>query len=310
MKPAASPNGSVMSEASTYLGGADSLGSPCSTIFDIKNEPEEENIENQHPNVGVSSDEKPGKAGKRKRYSKSRSKNLSPDLVVKLRRTRRVKANDRERNRMHSLNDALEHLRTVLPTVPEEAKLTKIETLRMAHNYIWALSQTLKVCDIQEKMATQARQHGLDPQVPPLSVTETRTVYQGNTNTPLVTFSPITAATTNNALVNDMRDQLTQQSHNQMCASFSQQQQTSRNPPQEGYGQTSISPHSPNPTQDFHWQQQQQQQQQEQQQRQYIPVANQEYNHQFMQDLMGHSMLRTQQLPSPTDNVNFTYGVY
>jgi len=55
-----------------------------------------------------------------------------------------MKANDRERNRMHLLNEALDRLRCVLPTFPEDAKLTKIETLRFAHNYIWALSQTLQ----------------------------------------------------------------------------------------------------------------------------------------------------------------------
>lgn len=54
-----------------------------------------------------------------------------------------MKANDRERHRMHTLNDALERLRMTLPTFPEDTKLTKIETLRFAHNYIYALSQTL-----------------------------------------------------------------------------------------------------------------------------------------------------------------------
>jgi hypothetical protein len=54
-----------------------------------------------------------------------------------------MKANDRERNRMHMLNEALDRLRCVLPTFPEDTKLTKIETLRFAHNYIWALSQTV-----------------------------------------------------------------------------------------------------------------------------------------------------------------------
>lgn len=62
-----------------------------------------------------------------------------------------MKANDRERNRMHLLNEALDRLRCVLPTYPSDTKLTKIETLRFAHNYIWALSQTLQVIS-QEKL--------------------------------------------------------------------------------------------------------------------------------------------------------------
>uniref|UniRef100_A0A3Q2GC47 Neurogenin 3 n=1 Tax=Cyprinodon variegatus TaxID=28743 RepID=A0A3Q2GC47_CYPVA len=58
---------------------------------------------------------------------------------------RRMKANDRERHRMHNLNSALDALRNILPALPEDAKLTKIETLRFARNYIWALTETLRM---------------------------------------------------------------------------------------------------------------------------------------------------------------------
>lgn len=68
----------------------------------------------------------------------------SPTQVQRIKRTRRIKANDRERNRMHTLNEALERLRLTLPTFPEDTKLTKIETLRFAHNYIFALEQVLQ----------------------------------------------------------------------------------------------------------------------------------------------------------------------
>ena len=51
-------------------------------------------------------------------------------------KVRRAKANDRERTRMQTLNQALEKLRVVLPAFPDETKLTKIETLRFANNYI------------------------------------------------------------------------------------------------------------------------------------------------------------------------------
>ncbi|XP_063446544.1 neurogenic differentiation factor 6-like [Mytilus trossulus] len=84
---------------------------------------------------------------KRKRYNKSRRRERSPALVEKSKKTRRSKANNRERNRMHGLNDALESLRSILPVTSGENKLTKIETLRMAHNYIWMLSQTLDMVD-------------------------------------------------------------------------------------------------------------------------------------------------------------------
>uniref|UniRef100_A0A8D0EWS2 Neurogenin 1 n=1 Tax=Strix occidentalis caurina TaxID=311401 RepID=A0A8D0EWS2_STROC len=68
-------------------------------------------------------------------------------LLHTLKRSRRVKANDRERNRMHHLNAALDELRSVLPTFPDDTKLTKIETLRFAYNYIWALSETLRLAE-------------------------------------------------------------------------------------------------------------------------------------------------------------------
>ncbi|KAK3091351.1 hypothetical protein FSP39_019175 [Pinctada imbricata] len=96
----------------------------------------------------VSVPQKTDATPKRKRYNKSRKRERSPGLVEKLKKTRRSKANDRERNRMHGLNDALERLRKVLPTNNSgENKLTKIETLRMAYNYIWTLSQTLELLD-------------------------------------------------------------------------------------------------------------------------------------------------------------------
>ncbi|XP_040832011.1 neurogenin-3 [Ochotona curzoniae] len=80
-----------------------------------------------------------------RRGGRSRPKN---ELALsKQRRSRRKKANDRERNRMHNLNSALDALRGVLPTFPDDAKLTKIETLRFAHNYIWALTQALRIAD-------------------------------------------------------------------------------------------------------------------------------------------------------------------
>ncbi|KAF0046797.1 hypothetical protein F2P81_000430 [Scophthalmus maximus] len=56
---------------------------------------------------------------------------------------RRHEANARERSRMHGLNAALESLRKVVPCYSKTQKLSKIETLRLAKNYIWALSETL-----------------------------------------------------------------------------------------------------------------------------------------------------------------------
>ncbi|KAK0416863.1 hypothetical protein QR680_012723 [Steinernema hermaphroditum] len=56
---------------------------------------------------------------------------------------RRVKANCRERNRMHGLNHALDVLRQKVPLTTQHQKLSKIETLRLARNYIDALNLML-----------------------------------------------------------------------------------------------------------------------------------------------------------------------
>ncbi|XP_052268252.1 neurogenic differentiation factor 4-like [Dreissena polymorpha] len=89
---------------------------------------------------------------KKKRYTKSRVRNRDPALVQKLKKTRRSKANDRERTRMHNLNDALDSLRKILPNCGDENKLTKIETLRFAYNYIFALKETLNMLDRGESI--------------------------------------------------------------------------------------------------------------------------------------------------------------
>ncbi|EHH26806.1 hypothetical protein EGK_16874 [Macaca mulatta] len=82
-----------------------------------------------------------------RRRRRGRTRVRSEALLHSLRRSRRVKANDRERNRMHNLNAALDALRSVLPSFPDDTKLTKIETLRFAYNYIWALAETLRLAD-------------------------------------------------------------------------------------------------------------------------------------------------------------------
>ncbi|XP_014480415.1 PREDICTED: class A basic helix-loop-helix protein 15-like [Dinoponera quadriceps] len=56
---------------------------------------------------------------------------------------RRLESNQRERMRMHSLNDAFQSLREVIPHVTKERRLSKIETLTLAKNYIVALTDVI-----------------------------------------------------------------------------------------------------------------------------------------------------------------------
>ncbi|KAI0983245.1 hypothetical protein GJ496_002182 [Pomphorhynchus laevis] len=56
---------------------------------------------------------------------------------------RRLKANHRERGRMHDLNGALEKLKCAIPNFGQSRKLSKIDTLRLATNYIGVLNMIL-----------------------------------------------------------------------------------------------------------------------------------------------------------------------
>ncbi|CCD66651.1 Neurogenic differentiation factor 1 [Caenorhabditis elegans] len=69
--------------------------------------------------------------------------NFAPAEISK-RKVRRVKANGRERARMHGLNNALDMLREYIPITTQHQKLSKIETLRLARNYIDALQRMLQ----------------------------------------------------------------------------------------------------------------------------------------------------------------------
>ena len=96
---------------------------------------------------------KQGKRGtKRRKAHSARERNL-----------RRLESNERERMRMHSLNDAFTELRDVVPHVKIGRKLSKIETLKLAKNYIKALTNVIfemkgekAVFDITEGQDTKA----------------------------------------------------------------------------------------------------------------------------------------------------------
>ncbi|XP_061082667.1 neurogenic differentiation factor 1-like [Conger conger] len=106
----------------------------ASRLEDDDDEEDEEEEEEEEEEDG--DDQKPKRRGpKKKKMTKAR---------LQRSKVRRVKANARERNRMHGLNDALECLRKVVPCYSKTQKLSKIETLRLAKNYIWALSEILR----------------------------------------------------------------------------------------------------------------------------------------------------------------------
>lgn len=59
------------------------------------------------------------------------------------RHLRRLESNERERQRMHKLNNAFQALQEVIPHVRAENKLSKIETLTLAKNYIKSLTSII-----------------------------------------------------------------------------------------------------------------------------------------------------------------------
>lgn len=69
----------------------------------------------------------------------------TPELPLSsAQRHRRVAANARERRRMHGLNHAFDRLRSVIPSLENDRKLSKYDTLQMAQIYIAELSELLQ----------------------------------------------------------------------------------------------------------------------------------------------------------------------
>ncbi|XP_061584587.1 neurogenic differentiation factor 4-like [Cololabis saira] len=123
-----SPDGDTVS---LHRHRASGLGQQAMEMGSEEAEEEEEDGEEEQEDDSESKRRGP----KKKRMTKARQERF---------RARRIKANARERSRMHGLNDALENLRTIMPCHSKTQKLSKIETLRLARNYICALSEALE----------------------------------------------------------------------------------------------------------------------------------------------------------------------
>lgn len=106
-------------------------------------------------------DELSSQSSKRQRNGASQaSRRRKSALNARERNLRRLESNERERMRMHSLNDAFQGLREVIPHVRLERKLSKIETLTLAKNYIMALTNV--VCDMRQEQSPYKFEAGSD----------------------------------------------------------------------------------------------------------------------------------------------------
>ncbi|XP_054455361.1 neurogenic differentiation factor 2-like [Anoplopoma fimbria] len=97
---------------------------------------EEDDEDAEEEECDATDGDKPKKRGPKKRK-------MTPARAERS-KVRRMKANARERTRMHDLNSALDNLRKVVPCYSKTQKLSKIETLRLAKNYILALGEILR----------------------------------------------------------------------------------------------------------------------------------------------------------------------
>ncbi|KAF2365765.1 Myc-type basic helix-loop-helix (bHLH) domain [Trinorchestia longiramus] len=76
-------------------------------------------------------------------FSCSRRQRRRCEVSEAVRRKRRLAANARERRRMDSLNLAFDRLRSVLPQLNNQEKLSKYDSLQMAQTYIATLCEML-----------------------------------------------------------------------------------------------------------------------------------------------------------------------
>lgn len=83
---------------------------------------------------------------------------LQPDkcALERAQRRRRLAANARERRRMLGLNVAFDRLRSVIPNLESDKKLSKSETLQMAQIYIATLSELLQEGPCEASVPTRA----------------------------------------------------------------------------------------------------------------------------------------------------------
>lgn len=124
-----SPDGDISASSHHYRAGGTNQ-----QTRDMGSEDAEEDEEDEEEGKEDENESK-RRGPKKKRMTKARQERF---------RARRIKANARERSRMHGLNDALENLRSIMPCHSKTQKLSKIETLRLARNYICALSEALE----------------------------------------------------------------------------------------------------------------------------------------------------------------------
>jgi hypothetical protein len=133
-------------DTATYLLGDQLSPPPSSSYASLTNSPSE----NDDPN-GIRSDKI--RSYRHHDEHEHRRRNHAPPG-----NHQRYAANMRERRRMQSINEAFEGLRTYLPTLPYEKKLSKVDTLRLSIAYINFLTDLLNRDAKFNSQATQPKE--------------------------------------------------------------------------------------------------------------------------------------------------------
>ncbi|XP_047471080.1 protein atonal-like [Penaeus chinensis] len=126
---------------------------PASPLLSIENkrcDSQQQQLQQQQqrqPRAGsVPGSHAPSKVQKSSRSSSrcgARKQRSGREVTDGVRKKRRLAANARERRRMDNLNQAFDRLRSVLPQLCDDRKLSKYDTLQMAHTYITTLADLL-----------------------------------------------------------------------------------------------------------------------------------------------------------------------
>ncbi|KAM9317108.1 transcription factor 21 [Gastrophryne carolinensis] len=116
----------------------DAMKLDSSKEFGLSNDSNEESstCDNGSPKKGRAG------AGKRRKSPRKKSPGVS-GVSHEGKQVQRNAANARERARMRVLSKAFSRLKTTLPWVPPDTKLSKLDTLRLASSYIAHLRQIL-----------------------------------------------------------------------------------------------------------------------------------------------------------------------
>ncbi len=102
--------------------------------------------------------------GRKRKSELNSNESSNSSVLTHMSGSQRSAANDRERTRMRVLSKAFVRLKTSLPWVPSDTKLSKLDTLKLATSYISYLSNILD--EDENKQNNDDNSYNFDPYQP------------------------------------------------------------------------------------------------------------------------------------------------